>query len=169
MSRGFESSLNPAQYDPAKLLTGAEIIVAAVLPGARKTGIYFLVKDGELKYIGQSTDVEARICNHRWREFDCWHWIACEPEELNMLERAYIDKFLPPWNCDSETVAKRGDNRLRPEQIPTITHPFDGIDRAAWDAALLEPEEDDDPHAEVRERMKRVRAMRIRTQYESQT
>jgi hypothetical protein len=146
------------------LLTEAEIVEAAVLPGARKTGVYFLVKDGELKYIGQSTDIEARIYNHRWREFDSWHSIACEPGELKTLERAYIDKFLPPWNRDSETVAKRGDNRLRAEQLPAITHPFDGIDRATWDAVLLKTE-DDDPRAEILERMKRVRAMRTRTQY----
>jgi hypothetical protein len=159
MSRGFAPSLNPAQV--VELLTAEQIVEVAVQPGERKIGLYFLIKDGELKYVGQSIDIEARICSHRWREFDRWHWIPCEKEQLNALERAYIDSLLPPWNTDSRTAKKRGDSYIGQNSLPSVSHPLEGVDPVWWDA-----DGQDEIDKEVwtqdalsRERMRRLRAV----------
>jgi hypothetical protein len=90
-----------------QLLSAEEIVAASLEAGPRKCGIYFLIKDDELKYVGQSIDVEARLGGHRWRSFDPWYWVPCLPDQLNTMERQYIDLFLPSWNSDNRTALRR--------------------------------------------------------------
>jgi hypothetical protein len=99
------------------ILTATEIVAASISAAPLlKCGIYFLVMDGELKYVGQSVNVEARVASHRQnRQFDRWHWIECPCDQLNALERAYIDAYLPPWNMDGRTAFLR----LYPPKPPT--------------------------------------------------
>lgn len=93
---------------PAPTTLAAEQILAASLAAEPlKCGIYFLIKDGEIKYVGQSVNIEARITSHKPRRFERWHWIPCSREELNALERAYINAFMPAWNTDGRTMARR--------------------------------------------------------------
>lgn len=54
--------------EPA-LLAVAEIVAASV-PTLKKCGIYFLIKGGEIKYVGQSVNIDARLGAHHWRGFD---------------------------------------------------------------------------------------------------
>jgi predicted GIY-YIG superfamily endonuclease len=59
-------------------------------------------------YVGQSTDVYARVAQHaRTRKFQAWHWIPCEPEMLLALEREYIRKLAPRWNENGALIGLR--------------------------------------------------------------
>lgn len=81
-------------------LLPAQVIVA----GATKwpsiaVGIYFLIKRGRVVYVGQSTNIIARIAQHAAsRSFGSWHWIQCTRDELNSAETQYIAALCPPWN-----------------------------------------------------------------------
>jgi hypothetical protein len=66
-----------------------------------KPGIYFLVQgkpydDAKIVYVGKAINVHARIGTHI-REgrisFERYYVVPCEREELDRLERAYIEKF----------------------------------------------------------------------------
>jgi hypothetical protein len=76
-------------------------VLRASIPAGSFAGIYFLVKDGEVVYVGQSVDVLARISRHRrdGREFDAYTYLACEKSDLDRLESIYIAAFMPWLNC----------------------------------------------------------------------
>lgn len=64
-------------------------------------GIYFLIKGGEIVYIGKSIDCASRLISHRMGRngwFDAYFVIPAEIERLDGLEAAYIAKFNPPVN-----------------------------------------------------------------------
>jgi hypothetical protein len=73
-------------------------------------GIYFLLQDGEVTYIGQSINCHYRISTHvseRKKDFNSCYIIRAEPEELGDLEALYIKKFNPRHNvaiprCETE-------------------------------------------------------------------
>jgi len=61
--------------------------------------VYFLVKNDEIVYVGQTTRGIARIYNHYGqKDFDFYSFIECKEEELNDLEASYIIKFNPIYN-----------------------------------------------------------------------
>lgn len=64
------------------------------------TGIYFLVSDGSIVYVGQSRNVHVRVMEHyrSGRSFDSYTYIPCDGASLDVLEAAYIDKFSPEQN-----------------------------------------------------------------------
>ena len=84
----------------SKLLGVGEIIENALKAPTRKSGIYFLIKDGHVVYVGQSQNIAARLGGHglRFRDFDSYYFTHCDPEELNKMESAYIKKLSPKWN-----------------------------------------------------------------------
>lgn len=66
------------------------------------TGVYFLIRDEAIIYIGQSTDIFARLSKHRrsGRKFDRYAFIECRPTLLDDLEHYCILKHSPPGNHD---------------------------------------------------------------------
>lgn len=64
------------------------------------SGLYFLFKDGELTYVGQSKDCRKRIEQHRGngRPFDFATIMPIEPERRSLVEAAIIHKFAPSGN-----------------------------------------------------------------------
>lgn len=129
---------NGTEIGKIDLLPETEIVALSLEIGPSRCGIYFLIQDCRLMYVGQSVNIDARIAQHRReRKFDRYHWIACAPEKLDALERAYLDRFLPPWNTDSRTVTLRGDRRRAmgfPDTMPPpaskIT--FDSLKPENW-------------------------------------
>lgn len=90
------------------LLTEGDIIDRAEPKPASRPGIYFLIKNYEIIYIGKSCAVDRRISEHmESRDFDAWYWIACPKKDLNELERIYLNKFMPHLNIDLGTKANR--------------------------------------------------------------
>lgn len=64
------------------------------------SGIYFLLRDGEVTYIGQTENVLARVLKHmrEGRKFEAFSFIPCSMEQLNELEQTYITAFMPDEN-----------------------------------------------------------------------
>ena len=61
-------------------------------------GIYYLYKDSELLYIGQATDCEYRIRQHKSKGFNRYQIEPCKPEELLKREREAISLNNPKLN-----------------------------------------------------------------------
>lgn len=62
-------------------------------------GVYLLVSDGEISYIGQSVNVIARCSFHRkYKKFARAVYVPCERQDLDQLEGALIRYFDPPGN-----------------------------------------------------------------------
>jgi len=64
-------------------------------------GVYFLYKDENCVYIGQSLCVRKRVMAH-FRStaiaFDNFDFIVCEPSQLSDLEAEHIAFLAPPYN-----------------------------------------------------------------------
>ncbi|SHK43559.1 transcriptional regulator, AlpA family [Roseomonas rosea] len=87
----------PPRPNPFALLNEEQILAQAVPYGA--PGIYFLIKEERIVYIGQSVNVHARVAHHRYsKAFDRWHWIPVPKRRLNVMEQRYIQFFRPPLN-----------------------------------------------------------------------
>ena len=73
-------------------------------------GIYFLIKNNEVVYVGQSVNVFNRIGQHRYvKDFDGFKYINCKKSELDILESIYIHFLNPKLNgfsgCSERTSA----------------------------------------------------------------
>ena len=75
-------------------------ILEAAIPTAKPSGVYFLIRNGEVVYTGQSVDVLHRIARHRreGKVFDAFSYIECEREEMDRLESLYIRALVPLEN-----------------------------------------------------------------------
>lgn len=95
-------------------------ILRAAIPTRLASGVYFLIRDGEIVYVGQSVDVLHRIARHRreGRQFDAYSFIECEPSDLDDLERTYIRAFVPEGNLSFGNADRLMHTALRPEQRP---------------------------------------------------
>lgn len=83
-------------------------------------GVYFLLQDEDIVYVGQSINVLTRLAEHfraSLKQFNRVFVIECKAAELNHLEAMYIDKFRPKFN----------------EVIPYVH-----AESTAWDASLAD-------------------------------
>jgi hypothetical protein len=82
----------------SKTLVSAEVILKAAKPWQSFTGVYFLISNNKIVYVGQSVNVYARLNAHTHKNFDSFTVIPCPKEHLNVLESLYIHMFDPPLN-----------------------------------------------------------------------
>tara|TARA_R110000764_G_scaffold157167_2_gene245001 strand:- start:1443 stop:1829 length:387 start_codon:yes stop_codon:yes gene_type:complete len=76
-----------------------EQIVAKAKPIAHEMGIYFLIKAGEVVYVGQGLNIMARVGLHTAeKDFDSVSTLPCPKEYLNLLETIFIQSFRPRLN-----------------------------------------------------------------------
>lgn len=93
-----------AQAELSMTLTGKALlrepeIVAASQPMPELSGIYFLISEGRVMYVGQSTNVINRVSTHaKSRAFESFAFCPCSPEELDVFESLYIHLLQPPEN-----------------------------------------------------------------------
>jgi excinuclease UvrABC nuclease subunit len=80
------------------ILYTQEELVNASLPYSKLSGIYFLIKDKEIVYIGQSGDVHARLSQHKFKDFDSVSVITCNADKLDKIESIYIMTYRPKLN-----------------------------------------------------------------------
>lgn len=74
-------------------------IVSASVPVGLVAAVYFLIKDDEIIYVGQSIDTWKRIRVHASeKRFDRVALLPCPPELLDSLETAYILELRPRLN-----------------------------------------------------------------------
>lgn len=100
----------------------AEIVQAAqaVEDGV---GVYFLMRKSasgkslEIVYVGQSTNVHGRVAQHWGRKrFDCWSYIECRLDQLDLIESLYIHWLRPDQNARRSTI----NNRVKSEPDDTV-------------------------------------------------
>lgn len=91
-----------------EFLDAAEI-VARAQPASILCGVYFLVSDGIVVYVGQSIDVLSRIGAHArsGKRFDSFAFVATRPDQLEDAELEYIQRFRPSLNKKTPTCAAR--------------------------------------------------------------
>lgn len=75
-------------------------IVRCPIPANVMSGVYFLIRDGEVCYVGQSVDVLHRVARHRreGRLFDSFNVLPCGKEDMDTLENLYITALMPSEN-----------------------------------------------------------------------
>lgn len=65
------------------------------------SGIYYLIDNDEIVYIGQSIRVYGRVLTHikeRSKQFNRFAWISIKAEQLNVSEAAQIVAHNPKYN-----------------------------------------------------------------------
>lgn len=88
----FEDSINMPLLD-------AEQIIGKSKKKNSRPGVYFLIKNEKIVYVGQSVHPEARIRDHvLQKDFDKFYIHRCKREALNALESAYIYLYSPVLN-----------------------------------------------------------------------
>jgi hypothetical protein len=81
-----------------KSLMREEDIIKHAMSFENATGIYFLINDNKIVYVGQSVNVFSRVTAHWDKKFDSYAWIPCEKNMLDKLESLYIYFLSPPLN-----------------------------------------------------------------------
>jgi len=63
-------------------------------------GVYFLIRQDKIVYVGQSENIQERIKRHKinGKKFDSYSYILCLKDEINDLEKFYIDACNPELN-----------------------------------------------------------------------
>lgn len=94
-----------------KALKGKEEIHAAVNEAAVKIekacGVYFLLKENEIVYIGQSINCFSRVSSHTndaTKDFNRVCYVPVNSDELNAIEEILIAIFKPKHNRAGVTV-----------------------------------------------------------------
>lgn len=81
-----------------KSLLREEEIVNAANTWELATGVYFLIDAGKIVYVGQSTNIYARIASHHDKVFDSFAFMPCDKNVLDNLESLYIHILRPALN-----------------------------------------------------------------------
>ena len=84
-------------------LTGGDMLIEQEIIAYKTAynaacGVYFLIENDRVVYVGQSINVYTRIYTHmkdRQRQFDSYTYIPCEADELDVLESLYIHSLAP--------------------------------------------------------------------------
>jgi hypothetical protein len=88
-----------------KSFYGEEQIVENAMPWTGQVGIYFLVRQGKVVYVGQSVNVAARVAQHHDKDFDSVTIVECDRKVLDVLESLYIHFLRPPLNGNTPSKA----------------------------------------------------------------
>lgn len=100
------SITSTAELQNIKLHSEEQIVKGAQL-WEGVCGVYFLVKDAQVVYVGQSVNVFSRIASHApAKSFDSYAFVLCEPNALDALESLYIHVLKPPLNGNLSSGAK---------------------------------------------------------------
>ena len=81
-----------------KTLISPEEIVKSSNPWQRATGVYFLISNYNIVYVGQSVNIYGRLQDHTDKQFDSFSFIPCEKNILDKLESLYIHVLQPKLN-----------------------------------------------------------------------
>jgi hypothetical protein len=97
-----------------KYLLLKEEIVKQSEPYKNYCGIYFLIENDSIVYVGQSVNIHSRIAQHaQFKGFSRIAYIICEPHELNVLESLYIHAYQPELNGETSWGGKSSPYSLQ--------------------------------------------------------
>ena len=68
------------------------------IPNDVQSGIYLLINDNEVVYVGKTENGLRRIMQHNDKIFNKYSFIEVPPEELDYYEDFYIIKYQPKYN-----------------------------------------------------------------------
>ena len=68
------------------------------IPNNVKNGVYLLMKDNEVVYVGQTKSGLLRIMQHQNKDFNKYSFIETNLEDLDYFEDLYIMKYQPKYN-----------------------------------------------------------------------
>lgn len=75
--------------------------------------VYFLVKNSEVIYVGQTRNGLIRPFSHRDKDFDEIKILYCNSDELDIMEDTYIQKYKPPYNKQNNYAVRWSLKRVR--------------------------------------------------------
>jgi predicted GIY-YIG superfamily endonuclease len=86
------------------LLVSKESILAAANDVEKTSGVYFLINDEEIVYVGQSVNIHSRIHDHTSsngmrKKFNKFAFVCCNEDELDAVESVYIHMLQPKDNA----------------------------------------------------------------------
>jgi hypothetical protein len=63
-------------------------------------GVYFLCHEGEVVYVGQSTNLRCRLGNGNYpgKKYDSVYFLPLPPQELDRVEAAFIRTLRPKYS-----------------------------------------------------------------------
>jgi excinuclease UvrABC nuclease subunit len=82
-------------------LSPKDIVAGAIAYPRRMCGIYFLVDDGEIVYVGQAVDLRRRLVEHYElgaKPFDSYFFLPTNESDLDAVEAHYIHALKPKYN-----------------------------------------------------------------------
>jgi hypothetical protein len=78
------------------------------------SGVYFLYREGVIVYVGQAVDMRRRLGQHLGdilKRFDSVACVRCPIDQLDRLERHYIEELVPEYNqCSLASFLRRANN-----------------------------------------------------------
>lgn len=92
-----QNNAEPSEFSP---LSVSEITEKAIEIG-HDCGVYFLLLNGTIVYVGQSINCYSRITGHvldGLKKFDSFSFVQVRKNDLDLVELAYIKKFNPFYN-----------------------------------------------------------------------
>jgi hypothetical protein len=83
-----------------KLKTVREILTQEPMPNSKNDHkcVYFLIKDDEIIYVGQTSDLSQRLVSHKNKEYDRFNYIEVSYEHADVVESVYIHLIRPKSN-----------------------------------------------------------------------
>lgn len=84
-------------------------IQAASAPISSICGVYFLLSDGEIVYVGASRNIMRRVSQHLdddSKTFDSVSFIETSEQAMFRIESAYIEKFRPKLNEQTDLYSE---------------------------------------------------------------
>jgi hypothetical protein len=102
----------------------------------RRRGIYFLLKSGEVVYIGKTEDVTRRLGDHiNVKNFDQAFFAPVDSGDLSLFELAMIRIFQPALNAPRDKLRSSPDDfalasgLLPPFAMPSVLKSFADAER----------------------------------------
>lgn len=93
-----------------------DYVISRSLPVFPRCGVYFLIKDDEIIYVGKSVRIPNRLRDHqRGKDFDRVFFVECKEDELDDLEKRCIREFSPRLNRRLKKVVIK---RVREKKAP---------------------------------------------------
>lgn len=91
------------QHEPNRMATDPVPSFNKIMKGFRvpnkMVGVYFLIKDGAIQYIGQTRSFFVRMAPHAAeKDFDSVILLPFDVEELDDMEAELIARYQPPLN-----------------------------------------------------------------------
>ena len=86
----------------------------------KKIGVYLLIKNKKVIYVGRSKNVERRIKNHTDKEYDEVKIVECQLEETGIKEQELIKQHLPKYNDIPNRDSYSGLVNMRKKSVEEI-------------------------------------------------